>query len=76
MSSNFKLSRVFPGNPTSWAFTDTGTEREHYVHARYGCIMERYPYFWNGLVEMDADLIPKLTEEHRAHLMEMFGLRI
>ncbi len=67
---------LFSGKVTSWAFTATGTERENFVHARYECVMSRYPYFWNGLIEVSPEVKQRLTEKHRAHLMEMFGFSV
>ncbi len=35
----------------------TGTEREHFIHVMCLCIMDRYPYFWNGLIEVDVVVV-------------------
>ncbi len=38
--------------------------------------MQGYAYFWNGLIKIAENLKPRLTEEHRGHMLEMFGLGI
>ena len=60
----------------SFAYSAVGTEREHYMHARYECIMIRYPYFWMGLIHVAEEEKRRLTDKHRAHMMHMFGISI
>ena len=44
-----------------------------YIHAKFSCVKERYPYFWLGLLEVNAETKTKLTDQHREKLLEQFG---
>ena len=43
------------------------------LHCRYACVKQRYPYFWNGLINC-GPIKDQLSLKQKAHLAEMFAL--
>ncbi len=64
----------FPTGPgRSWLTTGvSNVERRVTVHARYRCVVERYPYFRSYMLKIPiADILEK---EHWNHLWQQLGI--
>ena len=44
------------------------------THTRYSCVTKRYPYFFPGLLDADAEVKEKLTHIHELHLSDHLAI--
>ncbi len=64
-----------------WEFPDrngvktwSSNTRQAFLHVRYGCILDRYPYYWEGMAKVDQKVERRLSAEQRKHVYQQLGI--
>ncbi len=66
-----------------WEFPDkngkkiwSSNTRQAFTHARYACVLERYPYYWERMAKVDQKVEYRLSAEQKKHIYQQLAISV